>query len=330
MGSELRQDLVSGDWVLIAPGRRRRPGQFREKKKREKQPKKGCVFENPKKAGGGLVILSYPDTKAWRLQIVPNKYPAVTQSGVWVMHMDKVGPFSTLPGFGYHELLITRDHDKNFAALTPKSALLVFQAFRERYRKLSEDKNLSYISIFHNWGPKAGASVYHPHYQILGIPVVPPDVGHSLRGSFNYNKRHKKCVHCIQIDWEKKQKKRIIFEDRYAISFSPFVSKEPFEMRIFPKTHRPFFEEMRDGELTHVVSALQKSLQKLEKGLNGPDYNFFIHTAPVHNKRSYNHYHWHIEVVPRTNISAGFELGTDIEINPLSPDEAAKFLKQAK
>ena len=328
MSSELRQDLVSGDWVLIAPGRGKRPDQFKEKAKREKQPKTGCIFENPKQAGGGLVILSSPNTKAWKLQVVPNKYPAVTQSGIWELHPNKTGPFSTLPGFGYHELLITRDHHKNFAALSPRDALLVFQAFRERYMEMAKDKNLAYISIFHNWGNKAGASVYHPHYQILGIPVVPPDVGHSLEGSRRYRQKHRKCVHCIQIEWEKKQKSRIIFEDKYAIAFMPYVSKEPFEMRVFPKCHRPYFEEMKDGELTHIVKALQTSLNKLEKALSRPDYNFFLHTSPVRNKKSDSHYHWHIEIVPRTNISAGFELGTDIEINPLDPDKAASFLNR--
>ena len=233
-----------------------------------------------------------------------------------------------ISGFGYHELLITRGHTVNFPKLGEEDALLVFKAFRERYLEIAQDKNLSYVSIFHNWGLKAGASVYHPHYQILGIPVIPPSVSHSLKGSAKYMKKYNKCAHCEQIAWEKKQKKRIIFENKHAIAFIPFASKEPFEIRVTIKKHTPFFEDTKDVYLLSVTKVLRRALQKLEKALNKPDYNFFIHTAPVRDKNNYNYYHWHIEAIPRTNISAGFELGTDIEINPLDPDAAAKFLRK--
>ena len=234
-----------------------------------------------------------------------------------------------MPGYGYHEIVITKDHDNNFPKLGKKEAVLLFQAFRDRYTSIAEDNNMAYISIFHNWGPKAGASVYHPHYQILGIPVIPPDIDRSLSGSLQYAKKNKgACVHCTQIDWEKKQKKRVILENRHAIAFAPFVSKEPFEMRVFPKKHRSYFEKTNDKELEGIVDILHKTLNKLENALKSPDYNFFIHTAPVHNRTNHDHYHWHIEIFPRTNISAGFELGTTIEINPLDPDEAAAFLKK--
>ncbi len=328
MKSELRQDLVSGDWVLISPGRGKRPSQFKDTIRRVRSPKKTCIFEDPSKAGGGMVILSMPNNKNWRLQAVPNKYPAVTSEGVWETHEGRRGPFFVLPGYGHHELVITRDHDNNFPKLIRKDATLLFQAFMERYKSMAADSNMSYISIFHNWGPKAGASVYHPHYQILGIPVIPPDIERSLNGSLNYAKKNKDvCVHCTQIEWEKKQGKRVLFENKDAISFAPFVSKEPFEMRVFPKKHRPYFEKTKESELKGIVEILHKTLQRLEKRLGNPDYNFFIHTAPVRNRQEHDHYHWHIEIFPRTNISAGFELGTTIEINPLDPDEAIKYLR---
>ena len=52
-------------------------------------------------------------------------------------------------------------------------------------------------------------AIYHPHYQIIAIPVIPPDVSHSLDGSLRYYKKYKKCVHCVMMDYEKKNKKRI-------------------------------------------------------------------------------------------------------------------------
>lgn len=333
--SELRQDLVSGDWILIAPGRARKPEEFLEKRKRLKAPKKGCPFENPATAGGGKPIAIYTKSDipsatqkdGWRVQIVPNKYPAVIHDGA-IAKLYKKGPYSVIAGVGYHELLITRDHDKNFLEISKEEAVLVFRAFRDRYSTLLDDKEIAYISIFHNWGPKAGASVYHPHYQMIAVPVVPPDVDHSLNGSRRYFEKHKKCVHCVQIAMERKEKKRVIFENEYAIAFAPFVSRYEFEVRIFPKEHLPFFEDTPAYVISCMVETLRHVLRSLKKSLNDPDYNFFIHTAPIKDKLKYKHYHWHIEVQPKINIPAGFELGTGIEINVVDPDMAVRIIKR--
>ncbi|MBI2010786.1 MAG: DUF4921 family protein [Candidatus Colwellbacteria bacterium] len=328
MNPELRQDLVSGDWILIAPGRHRRVQQFKETGKRLIPSKKDCPLENWEEKNNREAILKHPKGKNWRIQVIPNIYPAVmpSPSGSRSPKIKKRGPFATLPAFGYHEVIVTRDHLNNFPRLKPSEAALVFQTFKERYLAISRDQKLTYISIFQNWGAKAGSSIYHPHYQLLAIPVLPPDIARSLEGSQNYFRKHKACVHCIQIAWEKKEKKRVVYETKNAIAFLPFVGREPFEMRVFPKSHSPFFEESTDGLLRAVAEVLSKSLKKLERSLKLPDYNFYIHTAPLRNRNRYHQYHWHVEIIPRTTISAGFELGSGIEINPVDPDEAALLL----
>ncbi len=328
MESELRQDLVSGDWILIAPRRAGRPHQFKKPKRRIIPPKKACNFENPEKDSQGRVLLSYPVGQPWQVQIIPNKYPVLTPNKRKAT-LKKSGLIAVMPGIGHHEVVITRSHTDNFPKLKAGNALLLFQAFQDRYLSFRDNKNLAYVSIFHNWGPEAGASLYHPHYQMVAIPVVPPDVSRSLEGSKRYFRRTGKCVHCSQISWERKEKKRIVFENNHAIAFCPFVSKEPFELRIFPKKHSPFFEETPKKEMQAITVALQTTLRKLTRVLNDPDYNFFIHTAPLKKRGSHKHYHWHIEILPRTNISAGFELSTVIEINPVDPDKAASSLRNA-
>jgi len=324
--NELRQDLVSGDWIVIAPKRAKKPQQLIKKEKRLKVPKKDCPFEDPQKSGNGNPILIYKSKNDWLVQVLQNKYPAFTPKSDKVK-IFKEGPYSVVDGIGYHDLVITRDHDKNFPALSPKEANLVFRSFVERYKMLAENPCSAYVSIFHNWGLKAGASVYHPHYQIITIPVVPPDVSHSLNGSLNYFRKNKKCVHCVMIDHERKNKKRIVYENKEAIVFAPFVAREPFELRVFPKRHLPYFEDTPEPIMKMVVDALQKALKKIETKLFDPDYNFFFHTTPVLGKKKYDHYHWHIEIQPKISISAGFELGTGIEITVVDPDEAAKILR---
>lgn len=324
--SELRQDTVSGDWILIAPGRGKRPSEFADKRKLKPAPKKGCLFEQPEKAGGGEPSIVEPAGANWRIKVVPNKYPAVSHDGIRAV-VGRQGPFFVIPGVGHHDLVVTRDHNKNFPALSDGDARLVMHTLQRRYKMLKRDRYVSYISIFHNWGPKAGASIYHPHYQIIALPVIPPDVGHSLSGSKKYNRKHRRCVHCDIVKWEKKEGKRVICENADAIAFAPFVSREPMEIRVFPKTHSPFFEDARAPEIAKVSDILQEVLRKVEKKLKNPDYNFFVHTAPVRNKQSYRHYHWHIEIQPKVEIEGGFELGTGMEINIIDPDEAAEFLR---
>lgn len=329
MNSELRQDLVSGDWIVIAPGRAKRPRQLLEKvTPRKVAPVKDCPFENPQKHGHEVPILIYPNLKNWDIQVVQNKYPALSHEEPSCSVARKVGPYATFSGVGHHDLVITRNHRNDFSALSSEQANLVFQTFRDRYLMLHNDQCVDYIAVFHNWGPGSGASVFHPHYQILAIPVVPPDVHHSLSGSARYFKEHKKCIHCVTIEWEKKEKKRVIFENEGAIAFAPFVSRAAFEVRIFPKKHLPYFENTYDQDLENVVEALQAVLKKFIKNLKDPDYNFFIHTAPLRNKNHYGHYHWHIEVLPKIAMYAGFELSTGVEINIVDPDEAAKILKK--
>ncbi len=325
---QLRQDLISGDWVLISPTRSKRPFQFvQEHNSIRHIAKKKCPFEDPAKSGNVPSLLVLPSKGPWKLQISPNKYPAVIHEEVMAVFA-RQGPYLIAPGVGRHDVVITKDHNRNFPALPVSDANLLFQAFKRRYKMFLRDKYLAYAAIFHNWGPKAGASIYHPHYQIIALPVVPPDVEHSLQGSQRYFQKNQECVHCVQIQWEQEQKTRIIYENKAAVAFAPFVSRSPFEIRIFPKSHLPFFEETSHHELKAVVEVLHNSLQLMEKALNLPHYNFFIHTAPIQKKETYLHYHWHIEVIPKLTIPGGFELGTGVEINVVDPDEAATFIRK--
>lgn len=322
--SELRQDIVSGDWIVVAPGRANRPHTIKATT-RKHAPKSSCPFENPQDSGNKPPILIYPDQKDWQLQILENKYPAVMHHKVCGT-ISKVGPYPVVPAVGHHDLLITRDHEKNFPHLSKKEADQVFQALRDRYLMLFNDKCLDYIFMLHNWGPGAGASIFHPHYQVIALPVVPPDVQHSLNGSKKYWDKNKKCVHCVMLAYEMKEGKRIVYENEGAVALAPFVSRSPFEVRIFPKKHLPFFENTLDEDISYAVEALQQVLKKFEKKLKDPDYNFFIHTAPLRDKKSYEHYHWHIEAYPKVSIKAAFEAGTGVEINDVDPDLAAKLL----
>lgn len=328
--SEFRQDPVSGDWIIVAPERARRPKDFLPKrKKRVPTPKSRCPFEDLQKSGNWppLIIQLGKGGRDWRVAIIPNKYPALTHKQACATVL-RHGPYELLGGIGNHDVLITRNHEKNIAHLTPEEALCAFEVLQKRYEVLAADKCLVYALTFMNWGESAGASLYHPHFQVLSLPIVPPDVQHSLDGSRNYFRKNRRCVHCDMIKYELKSGKRVIMKNKYALAVAPFVSRKPFEVRIYPRLHRPYFEKMPRAELKAAVVLLQKTLLKIEKHLNDPDLNFFIHTAPLKRQKNYEHYHWHIEIFPKINVEAGFELGTGVEINVVDPDKAAAMLKR--
>ena len=314
---EFRRDPVSGDWTLIAPGRARRPDASENRHEWEDsyQTPADCPFEKPAIRDDVVVIT--------------NKYPALIPGACG--QPQERGPFLVQAAHGFHELVITRDHEKHFAQFTDQETLRVLQVYQERYQAIAQDACGSYISIFHNHRREAGASVWHNHSQILSTPVIPPEVLRSVQGADHYFQQHGRSVHCTMIHWEQEQGIRMIAENERFILFCPFVSKTPYEMRIFPKEHSARYELTSGPDLVLCARLLNTALRALHGALNDPPFNFYIHTAPVQRDPlvNYDYYHWHIEIVPKLKIDAGFELGTGLYVNPVDPDDAAQILRSS-
>lgn len=330
--SELRSDPPSEDWVIIATGRGKRPETFREdKKKRFISPKKTCPFcrfgkEKPILVfSKGEKIRTPKIPKDWTVVVVPNKYPALIASAVLNTRME--GPYKKMDGVGYHEVVATRDHQKSLAQFSLKEVKEVIDVYQERYLDLMNEPFINYVSIFHNHGEAAGASIFHPHSQIIATPVIDPDLNRALLNSQKYFKKNKKCIYCLVNAWDRKDRRRVVFENEDFLVICPFVSKTAFEMIISPKEHLPYFERINEREKRHLSEAFQVALRKLYKALGDPSYNFYLHTAPC-DGRNYNFYHWHWTILPKTATWAGFELCTGIEISTIEPERAAAFLRE--
>ncbi|MBI1974976.1 MAG: hypothetical protein HYS57_01290 [Parcubacteria group bacterium] len=339
--SELRQDPVSGDWIVIATGRAKRwkTTSFKQKKKRAPiPPRSTCPFEDPQKTGHGLPLLMLdrkgkemrimPGEKPdWFVQIVTNKYPAFGKGDCSIVHRD--WPHLWLEGAGFHEVVIFRDHVKHMAHMTRDEIDVTLQAYQKRYQQLMHEDCVEYIMIYHNHGREAGASIFHPHSQIIANPVIPPDVGRSIKGSAQFYEKNRSCIHCAVIAAERKFKKRVIYENKSMVLLAPFASKVAFEVRAYPKRHAHAFEMVSSVIRRDVADVLKVALSKIVRGLGEPAYNFFIHTAPTRPEH-FAHYHWHIEILPKTSIWAGFELGTGMEISSVAPEAAAAYLRKIK
>ncbi len=355
MLNEFRQDLVSGEWVLFATGRARRPG-AKEKQVPLDQSKDNCPFEDPEKAGNVVIATYRPRADvepafwhegtgglcqrrrgqkagqfrhrdAWFAKIAKNKFPAVLEGEVGPRKT--VGPFAVTDAKGLHEIVIYRDHDRELHQYSQDELVQVFKIYQERYQAMAGYSSSRYILIFHNRGAGAGASIAHPHSQIISIPILPPDVKRSIQGSQDFYDENSKRVYDLMIDWEVKEKKRIIYENENFIAFCPFVSKTPYEVRIFSKESHAHFEQCPPELLPELGNMMSKVLNKIYTALDDPDYNFFIHTAPVDLKSPPVHefYSWHIEIVPKMKMEGAFELGSGIEVNVVDPDQAAEELR---
>lgn len=335
--SEFRYDLVSKDWVIIATGRAKRPDTFKkERRKKETVSSKDCPFcqiENQETptlifSNGKRVFLEKRGKipAEWTTIIIPNKYPAFLPSSL----LDKKTEgeiYQKMNAVGFHEIVITRNHKTQMAQFSVAQVKEVIDVYQARYLELMKEKFVNHISIFHNHGVEAGASIAHPHSQIVTTPLIDIDLKNAIFNSQKYMKRHGRCVYCVMGEWERKSRKRIIFENKDFIVICPFASKSAFEVIVSPKKHSPYFEKMNEKEKWQSAEALQVALSKLYKGLNDPAYNFYLHTAPCDGKE-YRSYHWHWTILPKTSIWAGFEIGTRMEISTIEPEKAAEYLRK--
>lgn len=326
-GSELRQDIATGDWVVVATTRAKRPSDFAMfRREQEDAGVESCVFERPEESGQLPDVLIYRTAdKDWSLRVFPNKYPAFTR-GRTPKSLEE-GPYFAMTGVGYHEVIVTRDHYRHMAFMEPWQVAEVLDAYQDRYLTLMKKKSVNYVSIFQNYGKECGASIAHPHSQLMAIPVVSPYIQGELRGAQLYQRGNRRNVYGIMTEYESKSGSRVVFENDRFIAFCPFASRAAFEVWVMPKFDAPYFERIDNGDKFKAAEALQKALYALHEGLGDPPYNFYLHTAPCDGK-DYPHYRWHIEILPHTSVWAGFELSTGVEIVSIQPEKAAEHLRQ--
>lgn len=327
--SELRYDIVTGDWTVISTIRGKRPDEFVKSNEIKTENHSGdCLFCDPAASGQEKDILIYATKEGdWSLRVFPNKFPPFAVPKDNAVDYKEEGPYFWMEATGYSEIIVSRDHERHIGQLESEAVAEILDAYQTRYLELMNKKNVRYIEIFHNHGKEAGASIPHPHSQLMSIPVVSPYIKSELDGAELYHKTNRDCVYCAMIEWEGGDGKRLIFENNNFIAFCPFASRAAFEIWVLPKKHKPYFERITDSEKAEAAEALQFAIGKIHEKLGNPDYNFYLHTSPCDGK-DYPHYHWHIEILPRMAEWAGFEISTGIEISAIEPEAAAEYLRK--
>jgi len=338
---ELRKDPVIGRWVIIATERAKRPDQFGVSS--EEGPAEAvCPFCEGRESNTPPEIHALrpgsgaPNSPGWELRVVPSIAPFLRIEG----DLDRRGKglYDLMNGIGAHEIVIeTNQHIMNMADLPEGQIEKVITAYIDRIKDLDKDRRFKYVLVFKNHGWAAGGGrIKHSKSQLIATPVTPKRVKEELIGARQYYEYHERCVFCDLIKQELETKDRVILEIDGFVAIAPFAARFPFETWIMPKKHSCDFTALEKEPRLDLARILKKVLMKLKKGLNDPPYNYILHTAPFRRQKAGHwksidyDYHWHIEITPRLTRVAGFEWGTGFYICPLSPESAAKFLREVE
>lgn len=338
---QLRKDPIIGRWVIIATERAKRPGDFGVTKEKDDVTKVQCPFceGHEKKTPPEITAIrnngSQANEKGWEVRVVPSIAPLLKIEGELDRH--GVGIYDVMNGIGAHEIVIeTPNHIANTSELPAGHVEKILNIQIDRIKDLYRDERFKYVLVFKNYGSAAGGSkISHARSQIIATPINPKRVKEELVGARKYFEFKERCIFCDIIKQELKDGSRIVAEVDGFIILSPFAARFPFELWILPKKHSCDFYKLEKDEVAKLAVTLKTALCKLSKALNDPPYNYVIHTAPFRrqDKPDYwktidSDYHWHIEIMPRLTHIAGFEWGTGFYINPMPPEDAAKFLRE--
>ncbi len=327
--SELRKDPVVDRWVVISDDEIRTPSIVR---KTEKLDQDGlCPFcagnEHlcPPEILASRPFGSSPNDQQWNLRVIPNRFPLLVVEEEYKRMGE--GLYDKITGIGANEVIIeTRQHGTRQGKLAVPELENLFWAYRDRIIDLKKDSRMRYVLIYKNCGSNAGATLDHAYSLLMAFPIVPRSILDEIDGARKHFHYKERCIYCDVIRQEIRLETRVVSESDNFLAIEPFAPRVPFETWILPKRHVPRFENIEPMEISDLSELFKDVLKRLDAGLDYPDYNYAIHTAPFGNDCD-PFFHWHMEILPRLVPMTGLELGSEIFLNVTSPEEAAKFLR---
>ncbi|MBP7796591.1 MAG: DUF4931 domain-containing protein [Elusimicrobiales bacterium] len=313
MEPHLRKDIISSNWVIVSDERASRPNDYTTSNK--------CPFCRGNEENTPPEIMRVEKNNRWIIRVVPNKYPALVYNTKNIIETE--GIYQKYYYSGVHEVIIESDeHNKIIYEIEHFDKVL--EIFALRMREILKKDNVKYVMLFRNYGVNAGASLRHPHSQIIGLPLLPVRITDEMSHFKRYRSKHGRCAFCDMIEEEKRYKKRVISKNKDFIAFAPFASRFNFEIWLAPLRHNPhFYLEKNFKSLKNILFDV---CHMIHNTIKNPSYNIIIHTSPC----SANDFHWHIEILPKIAMPAGFEWGSGFYINTVSPEEAAFLLRSGK
>lgn len=320
--SQLRLNPLTGRWVTVAAERAERPGELISRLLPvEAGPQRRCPFCPGNEEATPPALETYGPGGGWLVRVVPNLYPAF--DGNEPMRVQNLGPvFTQATASGVHEVLVlSPDHAASWADLDDKHAGLAMAAIRDRMEDHARRTTVRYTQAIVNSGREAGASLEHPHGQLLGIPFVPGEIAEEAAG---FRRFEGSCLLCTTLEAESDAGHRMVLEDQRVTVVCPYWSGAPYEMLVIPRSHEAHLEATAPADVVAVGRSIRDALNLLRSHVGDCAYNIVFHTAP---HRHDGPFHWHAHIVPRLTSLAGFEQGTGVLINIVAPELAARHLR---
>lgn len=343
--------VVPSESVLVATARGMRPRKAEETIPRDTRERvETCPFCKGNEHKTPPTLAAYPDEENWEVRIVENLYPVLgddrKDTGL------SFGLQQVIDGYGRHEVMI--DHHRHGIGIHEMSEAhlaILFGAYQERMAQLyASDPRLKYVLVFKNFGPAAGASIPHTHSQLIATPVVPENIQSEMEQSRAHYRKYNQCIFCSLIDEaltfeatiydrESGEIRRRIDVGQYVVergerfvAIKPFASRYEWEVHILPLAHRSDFLVESAEDIQDLARVMKRTMGRLDKVIGGAQYNFFLHSQPRGEEYADcgPSYHWHLEICPRTSIPTGFELGSGLFVSTISPEEAAKQLRDVE
>jgi len=329
--SELRQDPTTKAWVILAPERAKRPQPKAKLKRVDDLPNwdASCPFCPGNETQTPDEVFRLPlaaQSSAWEVRVVPNRFAALTP-GEDITRRDDGHFFHKMQGFGIHEVIIeSPSHNTPMALMTYEQVEKVLIAYLERYNDLKKDRRLKFITIFKNQGWASGTSLVHPHSQLVATPIMAIYYHRTFDVAHDYYADMGGCLYCDLLAEELEKKERIIAETKEFVVLHPYASRASYETWIIPKRHYASFGLYPDMYLAELARVLKDTLLCLYRELDDPAFNYMIDTSTTEDEED-PYYHWHIRIVPRLTLIAGFELGSGIYINASLPEQTATSMR---
>lgn len=307
MKSELRKDYIQDKYVIIAPGRGRRPHDVGVAQKIQRYANPEDSVFHPKNVAKikGLYVLG--GEKDWKIKVIPNKFPAITPGNP--------------KAYGSQEIIIeTPDPNLEMEDMSAGHISAILKVYARRTEAVQKIKNIQYIIIFKNDGGKAGASVSHAHSQIFATDFIPPSLLDKSHKILAYRLRTGREPYCDIITKEMRGPRRV-WQDKYTACFTPYASMHNYECWIMPKRHVDNIAQLAEAEFKSFAKILKHIVAKISS--MGLAYNYYFHQI-VYDENQ----HLYIKITPRASFWAGVEIGSGIMINPIAPEEAARYYRE--
>jgi UDPglucose--hexose-1-phosphate uridylyltransferase len=345
--------IVPAESVLIATARGMRPKNAEEKAPRDDRAHvETCPFCRGNEAMTPPALFTTPDPDNWDIRIVENLYPVLGKPDEEILSQTiHLGMQQSIEGYGHHEVVIDHsNHGIRLYEMSLEHLHRLFITYRDRMTTLYENERIRFVLVFKNYGPEAGASIKHTHSQIIAMPVAPQNIQDEMTHATQHYQKHGSCIFCNLIDEaltfettiydrQSGQVRRkidvgqfVISKNEHFIAIKPFASRFEWEVHILPLHHRHSYTHSSDEELESFAALTLETMHRLEHVVGDVQYNYFLHSAPPREAMPHiqEAFHWHLEIVPRTSIPTGFELGSGLFVNTINPEDAARQLREVQ